>query len=120
MFGPPAGGVLEVLEALGGVLEGLEGVLEALGGVLKAKMSQDSVKMGPRTRQERNPRELPSGLRPQGRWAMVLKRAAGGSGGPSLILLLEGSSEKKVLSPYSEHAHDSPRWSGGFFFEKEI
>ena len=56
-----------VLEALGGVLEGLEGVLEALGGVLKAKMNQDSVKMGPRTRQERNPRELPSGLSPPSR-----------------------------------------------------
>ena len=87
VFGPPAGGVLDVLEALGGVLEGLEGVLEALGGVLKAKMSQDSVKMGPRTRQERNPRELPSGLSPPSRRAWLqrpLSWVAGGSGGPAL------------------------------------
>ena len=33
--------------------------------------------------------------------------------GPGLILLLEGSSKKKVLSPCPEHALDSPRWSGG-------
>ena len=81
-FGPPAGGILDVLEALGGVwfgLEGVLGVLEALGGVLKAKMSQDSVKIGPRTRQERNPRELPSGLSPQSRRSQV-QRAAVGSG----------------------------------------
>ena len=78
VFGPPAGGVLDVLEALGGVLEGLEGVLEALGGVLKAKMSQDSVKMGPRTRQERNPRELPIGLKPLGRRRCTPTRAVMG------------------------------------------
>ncbi len=29
LFGPPAGGVLDVLEALWGFLEGLDGVLEA-------------------------------------------------------------------------------------------
>ena len=75
IFGTPAGGVLDVLEALGGVLEGLERVLEALGGVLKAKMSQDSVKMGPGTRQERNPRELPSGLSPPSRRSEVQRAA---------------------------------------------
>ena len=58
--------------------------MEALGGVLKAKMSQDSVKMGPRTRQERNPRELPSGLELQGRWKRALKGGVGGRGGPGL------------------------------------
>ena len=36
VFGPPAGGVLDVLEALGGVLEGLEGVLEASWRLLEA------------------------------------------------------------------------------------
>ena len=36
VFGPPAGGVLDVLEALGGVLEGLEGVLEASCRLLEA------------------------------------------------------------------------------------
>ena len=41
-------------------------------------------------------------------------RAAAVAGGPGLILLLEGSSKKKVLKPYLEHALDSPRWSGGF------
>ena len=35
-FRPPAGGVLDVLEALGGVLEGLEGVLEASWRLLEA------------------------------------------------------------------------------------
>ena len=36
VFGTPAGGVLDVLEALGGVLEGLEGVLEASWRLLEA------------------------------------------------------------------------------------
>ena len=97
-FGPPAGGVLDVLEALGGVLEGLEGVLEALGGVLKAKMSQDSVKMGPRTRQERNPRELPSGLSPPSRRSEVLRallRAACGGAGPGLSSFLRKNITRK-------------------------
>ena len=70
----------------------LGGVLEALGGVLKAKMSQDSVKMGPGTGQERNPRELPSGLSPPSRRSEILRAlsgAAGGSGGAPSIFLLE-------------------------------
>ena len=36
VFGSPAGGILDVLEALGGVLESLEGVLEASWRVLEA------------------------------------------------------------------------------------
>ena len=47
-----------------------------------------------------------------GRWCSSAGSAV--AVGPGLILLLEGSSKKKVLSPYLEHAHDSPRWSGGF------
>ena len=35
-LGPPAGGVLDVFEAFGGVLEGLEGVLEASCKLLEA------------------------------------------------------------------------------------
>ena len=104
VFGPPAGGVLDVLEALGGVLEGLEGVLEALGGVLKAKMSQDSVKMGPRTRQERNPRELPSGLSPPSRRSQVqraLSRAACGGARPGLSSFLRKNITRKKNSTRS-------------------
>ena len=90
-FGLLLGG-LGRLRVLLGVLEGLEGVLEGLGGVLNAKMSQDSVKMGPGPRQERNPRELPSGLSPPSR-RRALQRAlcwaAGGSGGAPSIFLLE-------------------------------
>ena len=116
-FGLPRGDLGGILEALGGVLEGLRGVLEGLGGVLEAKMSQDSAKMRQEPPQERNPRELPSGLRPQGRWRCAPTPCCpAGSAvavGPGLILLLEGSSKKKVLSPYLEHALDSPRWSGG-------
>jgi len=36
VFGPPAGGVLGVLEALGGVLESLVGVLKASWRLLEA------------------------------------------------------------------------------------
>ena len=60
---------------LGGSWGRLGGVLEALGGILKAKMSQDSAKMGPGTRQEQNPRELPSGLSPPSRRSEVQRAA---------------------------------------------
>ena len=75
-FGLPRGDLGGILEALGGVLEGLRGALEGLGGVLEAKMSQDSAKMRQEPPQERKPRELPSGLRPQGQWR-VRARARG-------------------------------------------
>ena len=80
-FGLPRGDLGGILEALGGVLEGLRGALERLGGVLKAKMSQDSAKMRQEPPQERNPRELLSGLRPQGRWKCALTRGVGSGGG---------------------------------------
>ena len=76
---------------LGGSWGRLGGVLDALGSVPKAKMSQDRVKMGPRTRQERNPRELPSGLSPPSRWAWILRplsRAACGGARPGLSSFL--------------------------------
>ena len=127
VFGPPAGGVLGVLEALGDVLEGLGGVLEGswrlleaswrvfeaswrvLGASWRPTTSQEAKKSKKFEKTLKNTRKI----NVFGRWAMVLTRAAGGSGRPGLILLLEGSSKKKGLVIYSEHALDSPRWSGG-------
>ena len=89
------------LGRLGGSWGRLGGVLEALGGVLKAKMSQDSVKMGPRTRQERNPRELPSGLSLPSRWAWILRPlswAASGSARPGLSSFLRKNITRRRFS----------------------
>ena len=76
--------------------------MEALGGVLKAKMSQDSVKMGPRTRQERNPRELPSGLSPPSPRSEVQRALWGmASGGarPGLSSFLRKTITRKKILP---------------------
>ena len=99
-FGLPWGGLGGILEALGGVLEGLRGVLEGLGGVLEAKMSQDSAKTCQEPPQERNPRELPSGLRPQGRRKPPLTRGVGSGRGawsnPSFGRIFEEESTKAL------------------------
>ena len=108
------------LASRGGVLGVSWRLLEASWRVFEASWRVLGASWRPTTSQEaKKSKNIEKTLKKQrkmkkfGRWKCALKGGVGGSGRPGLILLLEGSSKKKGLIFCSEHAHDSPRWSGG-------